>query len=69
MKRAGGSAKLLQEQGGRMNRVEKTVRGGGWGVDGKVKAVMCVMRTEVQGPGQVNHIRSNWPVQGLWLLF
>lgn len=36
MKRAGGSAKLLQEQGGRMNKVEKTVRGG-WGVDGKVK--------------------------------
>lgn len=61
MKRAGGSVKLLQEQGGRMNSVEKTVRGG-WGVDGKVKMVMCVMRTEMQGPGQVNHICSNWPV-------
>lgn len=61
MKRAGGSAKLLQEQGGRMNRVEKSARGG-WGVDRKVKVVMCVMRTEMQGPGQVNHIWSNWPV-------
>lgn len=31
-------------------------------VEGKVKVMLCVTGIEVQCPGQVNDIWSNWPV-------